>query len=224
MLGFWSSGTPTSSWGRVRQTWVGKTPEFASCFVCTYLSQEDSTSLSKWPPIPSSAVSNCTCHTATETYGLYLFIFFKWFRFMNSPFFFASCWGRSLLTFPSGNKPVHKINIIKKGNHIQMSLELLCTKMSLCIQGCHPAGRLCCFGVCVPVYMCEVVKSVFGHIATCVHSVIKASGVIKTQTRRPYNLVVTNTSVKMFIILVWRGESVQYAPATIKKTHHDAHK
>lgn len=111
-----------------------------------------------------------------------------------------------MLTFPSGNKPVHKINIIKKGKHIQMSLEILCTKMSLCIQGCHSAGRLRCFGVCVPVYMCEVVKSVFEHIGTCVHSVIKASGVIKTQTRRPYNLVVTNTSVKMFIILVWHEE------------------
>lgn len=39
---------------------------------------------------------------------------------------------------------------------------------------------------CGPVCTYTAVKSVFGYISAYVHSVIKAPGVIKTQTRRPF--------------------------------------
>ena len=44
--------------------------------------------------------------------------------------------------------------------------------------------------------VCAVVKCVFGYISACVHSVIKAPGVIKSQTRRSFHLALTNTLVK----------------------------
>lgn len=65
-----SSEMRTSSWGRVRRTWAGKTPGFALCSVSTYLSLVDSTSLSKQLPIPLSAVRNV--HPLSTAYSFSL--------------------------------------------------------------------------------------------------------------------------------------------------------
>lgn len=73
-LGSWSWETLTSSWGRARRTSGEKTLGFASCSACTYLSPEDSMSLSKWPLIPLSAVSGYT-YNLLFTSSLCIFFF-----------------------------------------------------------------------------------------------------------------------------------------------------
>lgn len=72
-----------------------------------------------------------------------------------------------------------------------------------------------CFGVCVPVCMCAAVKSVFGNISACVHSVIEAPGVIKTQTKRGLCLTLINTLLK------WCSSCMQYTRAVVKSPHAD---